>query len=200
MMAVRLQSKAQLADAAARVADVRVFCELRRVPLRDGLIIAVHRRRVAQKRNALVRPLHAAFSFSHSTCFTGKPIPAQSTAFTQDIAAEYQYTFIDAVPSVVKLQRVPAPFESAVGILIAGSKRIFKKKQQEVGATRRLPAVSDFLEAQPFLKNATATTPGPVCVPITLQMSVESSESALSCQMSRLSSTYFLRYESLRPL
>jgi hypothetical protein len=57
-----------------------------------------------------------------------------------------------------------------------------------------------FIEAQPFLKNATATTPGPVCVPITLQMSVESSESALSCQMSRLSSTYFLRYESLRPL
>ena len=57
-----------------------------------------------------------------------------------------------------------------------------------------------FIEAQPFLKNATATTPGPVCVPITLQMSVESSESALSCQMSRLSSTYFLRYESLSPL
>ena len=116
--------------------------------LRDGLIIAVHRRRITQKRNALVRPLHAAFSFSHSTCFTGKPIPAQSTAFTQDIAAEYQYTFIEslsfAVPSVVKLRRVPAPFESAVGILIAGSKRIFKKKQQEVGAIRRLPAVSDF--------------------------------------------------------
>lgn len=204
MAAVRLQSKAQLADAAARVADVRVFLELRRDLLRDGLIIAVHRRRITQKRNALVRPPHATFSFSHSTCFTGKPIPAQSTAFTQDIAAEYQYTFIEslsfAVPSVVKLQRVPAPFESAVGILIAGSKRIFKKKQQEVGATRRLPAVSDFLETQPFLKNATATTPGPVCVPITLQMSVESSESALSCQMSRLSSTYFLRYESLRPL
>ena len=89
MAAVRLQSKAQLADAAARVADVRVFLELRRDPLRDGLIIAVHRRRITQKRNALVRPLHAAFPFSHSTCFTGKPIPAQSTAFTQDIAAEY---------------------------------------------------------------------------------------------------------------
>ena len=87
----------QLADAAARVADVRVFWELRRDPLRDGLIIAVHRRRITQKRNALVRPLHAAFSFSHSTCFTGKPIPAQSTAFTQDIAAEYQYTFIESL-------------------------------------------------------------------------------------------------------
>ena len=97
MAAVRLQSKAQLADAAARVADVRVFWELRRDPLRDGLIIAVHRRRITQKRNALVRPLHAAFSFSHSTCFTGKPIPAQSTAFTQDIAAEYQYTFIESL-------------------------------------------------------------------------------------------------------
>lgn len=44
-----------------------------------------------------------------------------------------------------------------------------------------------------FLENATATTPGPVCVPITLQMSVESSISTLPCQMSRLSSTYFLR-------
>ena len=97
MMAVRLQGKAQLADAAARVADVRVFWELRRDLLRDGLIIAVHRRRITQKRNALVRPLHAAFFFSHSTCFTGKPIPAQSTAFTQDIAAEYQYTFIESL-------------------------------------------------------------------------------------------------------
>ena len=48
------------------------------------------------------------------------------------------------MPSVVKVQRVPVSFESAVGILIAGSKRIFKKKQQEAGATRRLPAVSDF--------------------------------------------------------
>lgn len=97
MAAVRLQSKAQLADAAARVADVRVFLELRRDLLREGLIIAVHRRRITQKRNALVRPLHAAFPFSHSTCFTGKPIPAQSTAFTQDIAAEYQYTFIESL-------------------------------------------------------------------------------------------------------
>jgi len=51
-----------------------------------------------------------------------------------------------------------------------------------------------FIEAQPFLKNATATTPGPVCVPMTLQMSVESSESALLCQMSQLSSTYFLKF------
>ena len=97
MAAVRLQSKAQLADAAARVADVRVFLELRRDLLREGLIIAVHRRRVAQKRDTLLRPEHAAFSFSHSTCFTGKPIPAQSTAFTQDIAAEYQYTFIESL-------------------------------------------------------------------------------------------------------
>jgi len=27
----------------------------------------------------------------------GKPVPAQSTAFTQDIAAEYQYTFIESL-------------------------------------------------------------------------------------------------------
>ena len=97
MVAVRLQGKAQLADAAARVADVRVFWELRRDPLRDGLIIAVYRRRVAQKRDALLRPEHAAFSSFHSNCFMGKPVPAQSTAFTQDIASEYQYAFIESL-------------------------------------------------------------------------------------------------------
>lgn len=59
--------------------------------------------------------------------------------------------------------------------------------------TFRSPAGERKAVTQSFLKNATATTPGPVCVPITLQMSVESSISTLPCQMSRLSSTYFLR-------
>lgn len=82
-------------------------------------------------------------------------------------------------------------FESAVAILIADSKRIFQKNSRKPVRYAGFLLFLIFIEAQPFLKNATATTPGPVCVPITLQMSVESSESALSCQMSRLSSTYF---------
>ena len=51
-----------------------------------------------------------------------------------------------------------------------------------------------------FWKNATATTPGPVCVPITLQISVDSSLSICPCQRARLSSTYFCRHASLSPL
>ena len=59
--AVRQQRKAQKTDAAARVAHVRVFGQLRRDVLRDNAVIIAHIRRVAQERDALLRPVHPIF-------------------------------------------------------------------------------------------------------------------------------------------
>ena len=93
----------------------------------------------------------------------------------------------------------PRPSSYAFGVPDAPVGSVFSRHEAKIS-----PASADAGGVEPvyqsFLKQAAATTPGPVWVPMTLHSSVEGSVSPRPCQISRLSARYFSKLDASVPL
>ncbi len=132
----------------------------------------------------------------------GRVLPAEQRRDTERLRQHPQLLRLQAVKQVSRTDWCGDFIYDVLGAVSAG--RFLspaKESNQSEARTSRFHHQSPARKHPHSLrKNATATAPGPACVPITPEISASSSESVPCSHRARLSSTYLRRNASLSPV